>query len=414
MLSHDIYKRQIVLRRTAVDNTGQAMRRWPFLVTCVAAGLFVGAALYIWQQADSSLSPIAATRNVTTMTQAASVTDHADLLTISTEPHRPHSYHDGIMRVAPSVVSLYSSSSRVADSSSAKATDGAPDNKETSGIQQINTQGSGVIVGEDGIVLTNLHLVEDADTISVVLGDGTVHPAQLVGSDRETDLAVVRIEARNLPAVPFDTAPFLKVGDIVLAIGNPFGVGQTVTQGIVSATRRRVAGGSAWQNFVQIDAAINPGNSGGALINPDGQLVGINTAVFRRENGAEGISFAIPADQLAQVVPQIIAKGRVERGWLGVGAEDVAMFPAVQRQVGQGAVITSVIPDSPAARAGLQRNDIVLAVDEKVIDNAAGFLLSVSALPPESRIVISLVRDSAETELPVVLGDRPDYDQVPR
>ncbi len=378
----------------------------------MVSGLLAGTAFYSWGQPDTSHSPPAATRNATAAAQSAGVTDSTPPTTA--DSHRPHSYHEGIMRVAPSVVSLYSRGNRVTDSS-AKATDGAPASDGTTGVQQVNTQGSGVIVGEDGIVLTNLHLVENADTISVVLGDGSVHSAQLVGSDSETDLAVVRINAHDLPAVPFDTAPFLKVGDIVLAIGNPFGVGQTVTQGIVSATRRRVAGGSAWQNFIQIDAAINPGNSGGALINPDGQLVGINTAVFRRENGAEGISFAIPADQLAQVVPQIIAKGRVERGWLGVGADDVAMFPAVQRRVGRGAVITGIMPDSPAALAGLHRNDIVMAIDGNTINNAAEFLLSVSALPPGSRIVISLLRNSVETELPVVLGDRPDYaNQAPQ
>ncbi|MGQ7842997.1 S1C family serine protease [Granulosicoccus sp. 3-233] len=317
------------------------------------------------------------------------------------------SYHDGIMKVAPSVVSLYATSSS---------------DDATTGTRNPISQGSGVIVNADGVVLTNLHLVEGHDRISVVLSDGRNYPALLIGSDRETDLAVVRVAASNLPYVPLDDAPPLRVGDVVLAIGNPFGVGQTVTQGIVSATHRRVAGGSVWQHFVQIDAAINPGNSGGALINPYGQLVGVNTAVFRGDTGAVGIGFSIPADLLAQVVPQIIEHGSVARGWLGVAVEELSLFPKLARDIGPGAMIKQVLPDSPASRGGLQDMDIVTAINGQPVFNATQLLLAISIEPPGTPVSLTILRgefisstmDPAQTtefetrELTLELGIRPE------
>lgn len=287
---------------------------------------------------------------------------------------RPFSHHDGIMRAAPAVVSIYAGEPSVGS-----------DNALTS-------QGSGVIVDADGIVLTNLHLIENFDTLTVVLNDGRRYPATLIGSDTETDLAVVKIKANMLPSLTLDDAQPLKVGDIVLAIGNPFGVGQTVTQGIVSATRRRIANGTVWQNFIQIDAAINPGNSGGALINPLGQLVGVNTAVFRGESGAVGIGFAIPADLLAQVVPQIIENGSVSRGWLGIGVDDLNMFPALTSLSEQGAVITGVQEGGPAWQTGVRPLDVVIRLGEQPITSATQLLLAVSALPPGATVKLALLR----------------------
>lgn len=318
------------------------------------------------------------------------------------------SYHDGIMKVAPSVVSLYATSSASGETAN--------------GGGNAISQGSGVIVNADGVVLTNLHLVEGRDRITVVLSDGRSYPALLIGSDRETDLAVVRIAASNLPFVPLDDAPPLRVGDVVLAIGNPFGVGQTVTQGIVSATHRRIAGGSVWQHFVQIDAAINPGNSGGALINPYGQLVGVNTAVFRGDSGAVGIGFSIPADLLAQVVPQIIEHGSVARGWLGVAVDELSYFPKLARDIKQGALVTQVLPDSPAFRGGLQVMDIVTAIDGQPVRNATQLLLAISLEPPGTPVSLTVLRGGQisstmdpsqpielETrELALELGTRPD------
>jgi len=196
-----------------------------------------------------------------------------------------------------------------------------------------------------------------------------------------------------------------------LAIGNPFGVGQTVTQGIVSATARRVAGASAWQNFVQVDAAINPGNSGGALINPDGELVGINTAVFLRDNGAEGIGFAIPAALLRQVVPQLIENGHMSRGWLGIGADDLQMFPGINRQVDKGAVITGVLEGSPAHVAGLQPYDVVISADDHVIANATELLLLISGLTPGTNVMLQVLRGGQQVEMQATLLERPDFEQ---
>ncbi len=315
------------------------------------------------------------------------------------------SYHAGIARVAPSVVSLYSSETIYSSTPASSVVGISP-------LERLSTsQGSGVIIDASGLVLTNFHLIAGADTINVVLSNGELHEAKLLGRDKETDLAVVKIQSdKPLPHATFESSPQLRVGDIVLAIGNPFGVGQTVTQGIVSATARRVAGGSAWQNFVQIDAAINPGNSGGALINPSGQLVGINTAAFIRDQGAQGIGFAISADLLKQVVPQLVQEGRVIRGWLGIGADELPMFPALNQRVMRGAVITGVLPDSPAERAGLRPFDVVTKVGDRPINNATDLLLLVSAMSPDHSVQMSLWRSGEALEVTATLGERPRGD----
>lgn len=365
-----------------------------FLVACVAIGVLAGlwwsghsASTGLLTNLTSKISPPVDPSRPLTMTESPAgaardvpvqTPSQAQLTSESVETaeltHNVFSYNEGIMRVAPAVVSVYASAPYVEG-----------DTAQTS-------QGSGVIVATDGIVLTNLHLIENFESITVVLSDGRSYAATLIGSDSETDLAVVRINAAMLPSIQLDEAAPLKVGDIVLAIGNPFGVGQTVTQGIVSATRRRLANGTVWQNFVQIDAAINPGNSGGALINPLGQLVGVNTAVFRGDSGAIGIGFAIPADLLAQVVPQIIANGSVSRGWLGLGAEDINMFPALIPHTQKGAVITRVQEGGPADLTGVRPMDIVVQLGEQPIYNSTQLLLAVSALPPGATVKLALLR----------------------
>ncbi|MFK8080836.1 MAG: S1C family serine protease [Granulosicoccus sp.] len=364
-----------------------------FLAACVVIGILSG----LWWSGlfpgiGTFINPTAAVNPATTAltTSAADSTTATAIAVPATEQRMPNltsapatlprqgeqvfSYNDGIMRAAPAVVSIYASE---------------PD---TGNLSAQTSQGSGVIVDANGIVLTNLHIVENFELITVVLNDGRSYAATLIGSDTETDLAVVRINAAMLPFMRLDEAAPLKVGDVVLAIGNPFGVGQTVTQGIVSATRRRIANASVWQNFVQIDAAINPGNSGGALINPMGQLVGVNTAVFRGDAGAVGIGFAIPADLLAQVVPQIIEHGSISRGWLGLGAQDINMYPAVTALVEQGAVITAVQEGGPADLSGIRPMDIVVQLGEQPIHNATHLLLAVSALPPGATVRLALLR----------------------
>lgn len=363
------------------------MIRLLFFIVCIVLGVAGGWLLSSGSGPLSNLSsillpqapvsvPISPTVSTTSdQTQSSDADDESrgSSYTVNQSPV-VLSYHDGIVKVAPSVVSLFAR--------------GYESTSETS-------QGSGVIVDANGIILTNFHLVEGLDLITVVLSDGRSYSGELIGSDQETDLAVVKISAQNLPFMALDEAPPLRVGDVVLAIGNPFGVGQTVTQGIVSATRRRVAGGTVWQNFIQIDAAINPGNSGGALINPQGQLVGVNTAVFRGDSGAIGIGFSIPADLLAQVVPQIIENGSVARGWLGIGVDDITMFPVLQGLDIQGAVITAVLENSPADIGGLRPMDIVVRLGEQPIVNATHLLLQVSALPPGATVKLSIIRSRA-------------------
>lgn len=321
-----------------------------------------------------------------------------------------HSYHEGIMKVAPSVVSIYSSETIY------KSPVRSPGGEEQSPViapreRRSTSQGSGLIIDTDGHVLTNWHLIETADEINIVLSDGSLHVANVIGKDVETDLAVVKIDATGLPAVEIRPDAGLRVGDIVLAIGNPFGVGQTVTQGIVSATARRVAGTSAWQNFVQIDAAINPGNSGGALINPEGELVGINTAVFLRDNGAEGIGFAIPAELLAYVVPQLVENGHVIRGWLGIGADNLQMFPGINREVDRGAVITGVLEGSPAHVSGLLPFDVVVEAANQPISNATELLLLISGLPPGTQVPLVVLRNGQSVNISAELFERPDFEQ---
>ncbi len=314
------------------------------------------------------------------------------------------------MQVAPSVVSVYSSETIY--KAPARANNDDNENPIIAPRERRSTsQGSGVIIDASGIVLTNLHLIKDADEINVVTSNGALHRGEVIGIDAETDLAVVRIRANNLPAVAIDPSIRPRVGDIVLAIGNPFGVGQTVTQGIISATRRRVAGTSAWQNFVQIDAAINPGNSGGALINPDGQLLGINTAVFLRDSGAEGIGFAIPVGLLSQVVPQIIENGHVSRGWLGIGADDLPMYPGINSDVGRGAVITHVLPNSPAANAGLLPYDVVTHVGDQVIENATDLLLLISSMQPQNIAPLRVIRKGQSMTMKAQLVKRPIFEE---
>lgn len=377
-----------------------------FIIACVLVGIFAGLWWSDISPADLHLKNSDTQSDATTSElpaiKQAGTTDEIPAKANGTR--RPDSYHDGIVKASPAVVSVYASGSAYSD-----------DLARTS-------QGSGVIVDADGIVLTNLHLIEGFNTITVVLSDGRRYAATLIGSDTETDLAVVQIDASMLPYTKLNEAAPLKVGDIVLAIGNPFGVGQTVTQGIVSATRRRIANGTVWQNFIQIDAAINPGNSGGALINPKGQLVGVNSAVFRGESGAVGIGFAIPADLLAQVVPQIIENGTVSRGWLGLGVDDVNMFPALISLTQQGAVITAVQEGGPADLAGVRATDVVVQLGEQPISSATQLLLAVSALPPGATVKLSLLRSSnpqtlmesgtteplQELNLKVRLGTRPN------
>jgi serine protease DegQ len=278
-----------------------------------------------------------------------------------------------------------------------------------SGPQRREGLGSGVIVSEQGYILTNHHVVESVDQIEVALADSRKLQARVVGSDPETDLAVLKVENQKLPAITFARADHLRVGDVVLAIGNPFGIGQTVTFGIVSGLGRSHLGITTFENFIQTDAAINPGNSGGALVDASGNLVGINTAIYSQTGGSMGIGYAIPVSTARQVMEQIIQKGSVTRGWIGVGVQDLTREVAESFKVppSGGVLITHVERGGPADRAGMKPGDVLTAVNSKPVADSTGMLNSIASLQPGAQARLKITRNQSESELAATVGRRP-------
>jgi len=269
--------------------------------------------------------------------------------------------------------------------------------------------GSGVIVSADGYILTNNHVIEGADRIAVVLAGGREARAKIVGADPDTDLAVLKVQAERLAAITFGDSEQLQVGDVVLAIGNPFGVGQTVTMGIVSATGRNRLGINTFENFIQTDAAVNPGNSGGALVDSNGHLVGINTAIYSETGSSAGIGFAIPARMARAVMEQLITLGRVERGWLGVEIADLTPEAAAQLKLEQasGAVVARLVRGGPAQAAGLRPGDVIMAIDGTPIADARAVIDATATLRPGARARLQVARGAQLLELAVTVGERP-------
>jgi serine protease DegQ len=269
--------------------------------------------------------------------------------------------------------------------------------------------GSGVIVGAEGYILTNHHVIESADEIEVALADGRKASAHIVGTDPETDLAVLKVGLTELPAIAFGSPKQLGVGDIVLAIGNPFGVGQTVTMGIVSAKGRSHLGISTFENFIQTDAAINPGNSGGALVDASGNLVGINSAIYSRTGGSLGIGFAIPSDLARQVMEQIVQTGSVTRGWIGVEVQDISpeLAESFNLPTTNGTLIAGVQPGGPAERAGIRRGDILMAVESQVVTDSTRMLNLIAALKPGEQATLKILRDDEQALVQIKVGTRP-------
>lgn len=276
--------------------------------------------------------------------------------------------------------------------------------------QQSNSLGSGVIVSKDGYILTNHHVIESADQIEVALSDGRKTKARVIGSDPDSDLAVIKISLpAELPAITFGHSEQARVGDIVLAVGNPFGVGETVTMGIVSGLKRKHLGLNPFENFIQTDAAINPGNSGGALVDTNGNLIGINSAIYSPNGGSLGIGFAIPVSEAKKIMEQIIASGTVTRGWIGVAAQDLTPELAESFSFGnvEGVLISDVVRGSPAEKAGVRAGDILMAVDGKKLADSDNMLEIVSALQPGKSVPLKLLRNHAEIVLHVKVGKRP-------
>jgi len=325
---------------------------------------------------------------------------------------RPDSYYDAVQRATPSVVNVFTSKAvRVPrhplfDDPLFRRFfgDQVPDD-----TQRATSLGSGVIISPSGYVITNNHVVEAADEIEVALPDGKTLLARVVGSDPETDLVVLRVDAEHLPAIALGSSETLRVGDIVLAIGNPFGVGQTVTSGIVSALGRAGLGINTFENFIQTDAAINPGNSGGALVDAHGSLVGINPAIYSRSGGSMGIGFAIPVSTVRMVMEQIIRTGSVTRGWIGVEAQGIT--PPLAESFGLsstlGAIIAGVLRNGPADKAGVKPGDVLVEVNGKPVADPQGMLNLIAALEPGSTARLKLKRREKDVELNVTVGRRP-------
>ncbi len=268
--------------------------------------------------------------------------------------------------------------------------------------------GSGVIVSPNGYILTNNHVIEGADNIEVSLNDQRKARARIIGVDPDTDLAVLKVELERLPVVVLGNSDELEIGDLVLAIGNPFGVGQTVTSGIVSALGRNQLGINVFENFIQTDAAINPGNSGGALVDIQGRLLGINTAIYSRSGGSMGIGFAIPVSTARQVLDAIVREGQVVRGWIGVEPQELTAELAETFNVRKrsGVIITGVLQGGPAAQAGIRPGDVITAVAGQPVKNVTELLSAVAALKPGTPAKLQLQRRDAETEVNIVPGRR--------
>ncbi|WP_346301877.1 Do family serine endopeptidase [Halomonas sp. BM-2019] len=324
----------------------------------------------------------------------------------------PVSYTTAVEKAAPAVVNIYSSRVVERDQHPLMSDpffrqffgDDVPARQ-----RMLSSLGSGVIVSEDGYVLTNHHVIGGADQIQVALRDGRETLAEVIGTDPESDLAVLRIDLDTLPVIELADSTEVAIGDVSLAIGNPFGVGQTVTMGIISATGRSHLGLNAYEDFIQTDAAINPGNSGGALINAEGSLVGINTAIFSRSGGSQGIGFAIPANLAANILEELVTQGRVIRGWLGVEAQELnpELAASFGLQAPRGVVIAGVVPGGPADQAGLQPGDVLLAIDNRPILDARVTMADIAAVAPGETLPLTVVRGGETLEVILEVGERP-------
>lgn len=371
-------------------------RRWAVLVV-----LIIGAGLVI---------PFAGKLPVPFVGVAAAPKITLDSSPLPRADHPIVSYAAVVKKVAPSVVNIYTSKTLHIDPAIREYL------QELYGFDQVpkdrraQSLGSGVIVSQDGYILTNNHVVQGADEIKVALGEETtIYDAKVVGTDPLTDIAVIKVQADNLPSVVFGDSGKIEVGDVTIAIGDPFGVGQTVTQGIVSAKDRGGIGIANYEDFIQTDASINPGNSGGALVDAEGRLVGLNTAILSRTGGNQGIGFAVPVNLARYVMERIVVDGKVTRGYLGVKIQPLSQDLAKQSNLTErkGALIAEVTPGSPGDRAGLKAGDIVEEFDRKPVTNSLRLQLMVAEKAPGSEVTLKVIRQGKEQTLTVKLGELP-------
>ncbi|WP_338860563.1 Do family serine endopeptidase [Mycetohabitans rhizoxinica] len=324
------------------------------------------------------------------------------------------SYADAAQHAMPAVVNVFSSKdgSQMPDP---RANDPlfryffGDRNYERKRQEPASNLGSGVIVSSEGYILTNQHVVDGADEIEVALADGRTTSAKMIGVDPETDLAVLKISLPNLPTITLGRMEHARVGDVVLAIGNPFGVGQTVTMGIISALGRNHLGINTFENFIQTDAPINPGNSGGALVDVNGNLLGINTAIYSRSGGSLGIGFAIPVSTARSVLESIITTGTVTRGWIGVEPQDVTpeIAESFRLQQKSGAIVAGVLRGGPADKAGIKPGDILVKVNDEDITDTTRLLNVIALIQPGTVAKVHLWRKSHEMDIDVTIGKRP-------
>jgi len=330
----------------------------------------------------------------------------------------PGSYHEAVKKSMPAVVNIFTSKAnpkpKTRKENSNKSADPLfkfffgdqpPDAEPSSSL------GSGVIVSPEGIILTNYHVISDADEIDVALSDGRKVKAKIIGGDPETDIAVLKVDVKQLPTpITLGKIESIHVGDVVLAIGNPFGVGQTVTSGIISALGRDHVGINTFENFIQTDAAINPGNSGGALVDTRGHLIGINTAIYSNNGGSMGIGFAIPINLAKQVMESILANGSVTRGWIGVEPQNLSKELLESLGLAQntvGVLISGVLEGGPAAKAGMKPGDILVAVNGNGTKDVRQLLNQIAQIGPGNEATLKILRKDKELELKVQTGKRP-------
>ncbi|GGX15614.1 S1C family serine protease [Undibacterium macrobrachii] len=331
----------------------------------------------------------------------------------SSKNNAPGTYHLAAKRAMPSVVNI--SATRSSSNNNPLLND--PFFRRFFGEQakprteRPSSSGSGVIMSPQGHILTNNHVIQGAGEIEVALADGRQATAKVIGTDPDTDLAVLQIDLKDLPTITLGHSEEANVGDVVLAIGNPFGVGQTVTMGIISALGRNSVGINTYENFIQTDAAVNPGNSGGALVDANGNLLGINSAIYSQNGGSLGIGFAIPVSTIKMVMEAIITDGQVVRGYLGISPEDITEEMAESFNIKQtkGSIVAAVVRGGPADQAGVKPGDICTAIDGKAFSNSREMMNQIAQLKPNSKAKLTLVRQSNEMQLDIVVGKRPPF-----